>query len=192
MIHRAYLGIGSNIEPEKHVRLGLDELATSFRLSRVSTVYRSAAAGFDGAPFLNCVVAIDTVMPLAALAAAIREIEFRYGRTLDCSKFSSRHLDIDILTFDDLSGVHDGIVLPREEISKSAYVLCPFAEIAGDLRLPEQHLTLARLWQQYDRACQPLEHVPFSWREMSLPILSRSALERPMTTGDQQRLRRSS
>ena len=191
MIHRAYLGIGSNIEPEKHVRVGLDELATCFRLSRVSTVYRSAAAGFDGAPFLNCVVAIETALPLPALASTIREIEFRYGRTHDCSKFSSRCLDIDILTFDNLSGYHYGIELPRGEISENAYVLCPFAEIAGDMRLPERTLTLARLWQEYDQQSQPLEPVPFIWRKLSLPIMDDNALPEPLTAGNQC-LRRSS
>ena len=191
MIHRAHLGIGSNIEPEKHVCIGLDELATSFRVNRVSSVYRSAAAGFDGAPFLNCVVAIDTALALPALAAAIREIEFRYGRTRDCSKFSSRCLDIDILTFDNLSGVHHGIELPRGEISENAYVLCPFAEIAGDLRLPDHTLTLARLWHEYDQERQPLEPVPFNWRKLSLPIMDCNPLPGPTSTRNQ-RLRSTS
>lgn len=170
MSHSVYLGIGSNIEPRKHLELGLDELAGAFRLDAVSGVYQSAAVGFDGAPFLNCVAAIDTAVSLPMLAMELRAIEFRYGRSASSSKFSSRSLDIDILTYDALDGDYWGVRLPRDEIITNAYVLCPFAEVAGELCIPGQQKTLAELWSAYDRSCQPLRRVGFVWRRQSLPI----------------------
>lgn len=170
MNHEVYLGLGSNIEPRKHIALGLDEIAGAFQLKAVSSVYRSAAVGFAGAPFLNCVAAIVTDDHLSLLATRLRAIEFCYGRTKASSKFSPRHLDIDILTYDRLSGEHCGIRLPRDEITKNAFVLCPFAEIAGGLRMPGQPKTLYELWSGYDRVSQPLQRISFVWRQQALPI----------------------
>lgn len=169
MNHRVYLGIGSNIDPGVNIARGLDEIAGAFRLAAISSVYQSAAVGFEGAPFLNCVAEIEAPLGLPALAARLRTIECRYGRTPNSSKFSSRQLDIDILSYDLLMGEHHGIHLPRDEITINAYVLCPFAEIAGTLCIPGQTQTLAELWSAYDRQRQPLTRVSFAWHDRSLP-----------------------
>ena len=170
MRHRVFLGIGSNIGPRHHVTCALDELAASFDVRQVSSVYESASIGFEGAPFLNCVVSITTTRTLPSLASRLRQIEFRYGRPVHCRKFSSRSLDIDILTYDNLCGRHHGIVLPREETTQNAYVLRPFSEIAGSLLLPGTKKTLSELWSGYDSARQPLTRVPFTWHGHTLPL----------------------
>ena len=64
---RAYLSLGSNIEPEKHLRAALDELRARFGDIVISPVYRCKAVGFDGPDFLNLAVAIDTDLDPAAL-----------------------------------------------------------------------------------------------------------------------------
>lgn len=181
MNHRAFLGIGSNIEPWQHIGYGLDELESRFNLGPISSVYRSAAVGFEGAAFLNCVAVIETSLSVTALSHAIRSVEFRYGRSINCSKYSSRFLDIDLLTYDDLAGTVDGVTLPRDEITRNAYVLCPFAEIAGHLVIPRQGKTLAALWSDYDRACQPLTRVDFSWKGKALPTVIGTLHDLPAT-----------
>lgn len=174
MKHRVYLGIGSNIEPESHIARGLAEIAAGYELLRVSSLYRSAAVGFDGPPFLNCVAELATGCPLAELAAQLRAIEVRYGRSEQCGKFSSRRLDLDILTYDSLCGVYHGISLPRDEIAINAYVLCPFSEIAGDLVVPGARASLAALWANHDKTRQPLERVDFRWGGRALPLMKMS------------------
>ena len=130
-------------------------------------------------------VAIETDADLPGLVSQLREIEFRYGRTEASDKYSSRHLDIDLLTYDDRFGEHGGIRLPRGEITVNAFVLCPFAEIAGNRVIPGQEKTLGKLWQDYDRTGQPLERVPFSWRNRSLPI---QPVPQPSFTGSAARI----
>ena len=46
--------------------------------------------------------------------------------------------------------------LPRPDIVEYAYVLCPLAEIAPDLRHPVSGKTYASLWSEFDRAGQEL------------------------------------
>jgi 2-amino-4-hydroxy-6-hydroxymethyldihydropteridine diphosphokinase len=169
MNHVVYLGLGSNIDPQTHIARGLSELEAAFTLSDISSVYESPAIGFAGAPFLNLVARTSTELDLASLARHIRAIEYRYGRTVDCTKYSSRTIDIDILSFDDLYGIHAGICLPRPEATVNAFVLRPFAEIASDLVLPGETCTLGTLWQSRTLAENELHRVCFQWRSEYLP-----------------------
>ncbi|MEX0941342.1 MAG: 2-amino-4-hydroxy-6-hydroxymethyldihydropteridine diphosphokinase [Pseudomonadales bacterium] len=162
MTHLCYLGLGSNINPDTNIRCGLDELARAFHLNAVSRVYQSEAVGFKGDAFLNLVVSISTTLDLEALSIRLREIEYDYGRPVDCTKFSPRTLDIDLLTYDNLAGCMAGITLPRPETIINAFVLCPFVDIAPELVLPGQSMTLAELWRVYDGP-RELAPVPFGW-----------------------------
>lgn len=97
----------------------------------------------------------------------MKTIEFSYGREENCSKFSPRTLDIDILTFDELAGTHHGIELPRPEATVNAYVLEPFAEIAPDLVLPGHARALAEIRPDASQCIEPLA---FVWRGRALPL----------------------
>lgn len=163
-MHRVYLGLGSNIDPMANLPKGLDELASRYELVSISGAVQSAAVGFDGAAFVNLAVGLDTESPLAQLAVELRDIEYMYGRTPDCSKYSSRTLDIDILLYDDLAGEHEGMLLPRPEIRHNAFVLGPLSEVAGDLVLPGARETIDQLWTTYDKSRQPLASVSMAWR----------------------------
>lgn len=170
MTHRVYLGVGSNIRPVHHIAAGLDELNRRFELICVSSVYESEAVGFDGDNFLNLVAGIRTELALSELHRQLRSLEFDYGREAECTKFSSRTLDIDILSYDALYGEYDGILLPRPETLVNAFVLRPFAEIAPALVLPGQTESLLTLWRRYDTSKQPLERRSFDWNDGQLPV----------------------
>ncbi|GGO86413.1 2-amino-4-hydroxy-6-hydroxymethyldihydropteridine diphosphokinase [Marinobacterium nitratireducens] len=161
---RVYVGIGSNIERARHVTAALDALADAFGELRVSTVFESEAVGFDGSPFYNLVAGFDTALGVGELSRTLKTIEDRNGRCRQGPKFSGRTLDIDILTYDDLSGSHDGIELPRAEILKNAFVLQPLAEIAPQERHPVDGRSYAELWDAYDKQKQRLWPVKFFWR----------------------------
>ena len=91
---RVYLGVGSNIERERYIVAGLDALTGLFGELELSSVYDSAAIGFDGQPFLNLAVAVDTRLELAELARTLRHIEVEHGRPANAVRFSARQLDI--------------------------------------------------------------------------------------------------
>ena len=48
MTSKAYLSLGSNVEPEKHLRAAIEALHARFGDVVVSPVYRVPAVGFDG------------------------------------------------------------------------------------------------------------------------------------------------
>ncbi len=159
-----FLGVGSNIERERYIVAGLDALQRLFGELTLSSVYDSAAVGFEGQPFLNLVAAIDTDLGPGELARTLRHIETEHGRPADATRFSPRQLDIDILTYGAASGTIEGVELPRQEILQNAFVLCPLAELAGEQLHPVAGVTYAALWQAYDKASQPLQRVDFQWR----------------------------
>jgi 2-amino-4-hydroxy-6-hydroxymethyldihydropteridine diphosphokinase len=144
-MHRAYLSLGSNIEPERHLRLAIDELRERFGTIAVSPSYRSAAVGFDGPPFLNLAVGIDTDLDPIALDAWLHALENRHGRRRDGPRYSSRTLDVDIVLFDDRIVSGPGhLEIPRGELAE-AFVLVPLVDIAPDARDPVSGRTIAEL-----------------------------------------------
>ncbi|MGL6160462.1 2-amino-4-hydroxy-6-hydroxymethyldihydropteridine diphosphokinase [Microbulbifer sp.] len=160
---QVFLSLGSNIDRERHIRAGLDALAAEFGELQISRVFESVAVGFTSDNFYNLVVGIRTELPLGQLALRLREIEDANGRLRSGPKFSARTLDIDILTYDDLSGTVDGVKLPRAEIEKNAFVLQPLAELAPEVVHPLTGKTFARMWAEYDKSKQKLWPVPFTW-----------------------------
>lgn len=164
---RVYLSIGSNVDREHHIQAALDGLAGSFGTLEISSVYESEAVGFDGEPFYNLVVGIETTLPVGELSRLLKDLEDANGRRRDLPRFSARTLDLDILTYGEAVGEQDGVSLPRGEILKNAFVLRPLAEIAGDEMHPQTGERYADLWARYDRA-QRLWVVPFDWRGTSI------------------------
>ncbi|MEH6587155.1 MAG: 2-amino-4-hydroxy-6-hydroxymethyldihydropteridine diphosphokinase [Halioglobus sp.] len=161
---RVYLGLGSNIERERYITAGLDAMAALFGDMDISPVYDSEAIGFEGQPFLNLVVGVNTDLTLAEMAKRLRHIEYEHGRPKNASRFSSRQLDIDILTYDDLVGVIDGVELPRGEILENAFVLRPLADVAPEKVHPSDGSTYAALWEQFDCGQQSISRISFAWR----------------------------
>ena len=158
------LSLGSNLQPALNIEKALDGLAETFGELRLSSVFESKAVGFDGGNFLNMVVATETNLPLLQVSQLIKDLELRNGRVRGQARFSSRTLDIDILTLGDLCGEHNGIVLPRPEITENAYVLWPLSEICADEVDPHSGRRYADLWSAYDRQRQALWPVDFFWR----------------------------
>jgi 2-amino-4-hydroxy-6-hydroxymethyldihydropteridine diphosphokinase len=144
---RAWLSLGSNLEPERHLRAALAELRERFGDLVVSPVYRFPAVGFDGPDFLNLAVGLDSDLDPFALNDWLHALEDRHGRRRDVPRFSSRTLDVDIVLFDDLVLSGPGnLQIPRKELAE-AFVLKPLADIAPDVRHPLGGERLADLWR---------------------------------------------
>ncbi|MBQ0796174.1 2-amino-4-hydroxy-6-hydroxymethyldihydropteridine diphosphokinase [Zhongshania sp.] len=158
-----FLSLGSNTSRYRHMTIALDTLSQHFGPLMLSRVYESESVGFQGTLFLNMAVGFSTDIPLADLAAQLRDIELSNGRLPNAPKFSPRTLDIDILSYGELTGCHSGIELPRDEVLYNAFVLLPLTEIAPDHCHPIDGRSYRDLWAAYS-SDQKLWPVPFQWR----------------------------
>lgn len=149
---RVWVSIGSNIDREANIRGGIAALRELFGELVVSPVYEAEAIGFDGDAFLNLVAGFHSELPPARLHGLMRAIEARFGRERSGEKFSSRTLDLDVLTYGDQVTDEGGKQLPRDEILRYAFVLAPLADVAGDESHPQSGMTYAELWQSFEGA----------------------------------------
>ncbi len=149
---RIFVGVGSNVGREHNIPAGLAALAAAFGPLTTSTIYETEAVGFTGDNFYNLVVGFDSDAPPEHVAATLRAIETRFGRQRGGPRYAPRTLDLDLLLHGDIVR-HDGdINVPREDVTKFAFVLCPLAEIAPDLRHPVSGARYADIWAAFDRS----------------------------------------
>jgi 2-amino-4-hydroxy-6-hydroxymethyldihydropteridine diphosphokinase len=158
---RIFVGIGSNIERERSVRAGVAELQRYYGEVQLSSVYESAAVGFDGDAFYNLVAAFDSTESVAAVVARLADIEDRHGRVRNGERFAARTLDLDLLLYGD--AIIKDSNIPRDEIPRYAFVLWPLAEMAPAQCHPETGQSYAQMWEKFDKRNQHLEPISFDW-----------------------------
>lgn len=166
MAHTIFIGVGSNIDRQKHTQAGVDALLGRFENLRLSKVYESEAVGFDGSPFYNLVVEAQTDLSLAQVCKVLKEIEEQNGRVRGDKKFAPRTLDLDLLMYDDVI-TEQGVQLPRNEICFNAFVLLPLSELAPKLIHPVTGIALGVMWEAYDKSKQKLWPIEFKWSQTS-------------------------
>lgn len=153
---RVYLSLGSNLQPEQHLDAALHALRERFGALAVSPTYRSAAVGFDGAPFLNNVTAFDCNCERDALRHWLRALEDANGRDRSLPRYANRTLDLDIALW--CEGDRCTTDLTREEFER-AHVLAPLADIAPDVSDPFTGTTLRERWRQLAARLPSLERL---------------------------------
>ena len=150
MNRKAFVSIGSNVDRERNVLHAIGLLRERFGDLELSSVYETEAVGFDGEPFLNMIVAFETRIRASAIVSELHAIERCCGRERDTERFGPRTLDLDLVVLGDRVVRENGIVLPREEVSTQAFVLCPLAEIAGERAHPVSGETYAAMWARIE------------------------------------------
>jgi 2-amino-4-hydroxy-6-hydroxymethyldihydropteridine diphosphokinase len=152
-----YLSLGSNIEPEKHLRLACAGLADAYGELQLSPVYKTPAVGFEGDDFLNMAVGLRTDQSAMQIVEFLESLHVKAGRIRQANPFSARTLDVDLLLYGDL--VSQQPALPHADIEKYAFVLAPLALLAPQLKHPVLGHTLQELWQGFAKHDQPLQRV---------------------------------
>lgn len=152
----AYVSGGSNLEPEKNLVIAARALKARHPGARFSRCYRNRAVGFDGPDFLNFVVELPVAGTPALLKGELECVETLCGRTRDAPKWAPRAMDLDILLFGDLVQHTPGLVLPRPELLRWAFMLGPLAELAPGLAHPSAARTIGQLWDQFDQAAHSM------------------------------------
>ncbi|MGP3789985.1 2-amino-4-hydroxy-6-hydroxymethyldihydropteridine diphosphokinase [Pseudomonas sp. B392_1p] len=164
-VSRVVLGLGSNIQRTEHLHAGLEALSELLGELHCSPVFESLPVGIKSGPFYNLAVSGTTRLPLGELDRKLKFVEADNGRYAPDRK--GLPLDIDVLLYDELVGNFHGLILPRAEILKNAFVLWPLALLEPQTRHPSLGKTFAELWSEA-RIDQQLWPVPFQWRGSEL------------------------
>jgi len=83
-----YVGLGSNIDPEINLHLGIRELRERYGELELSAVYRSKAVGFEGEDFLNLVACFESNESPVSICEEIELIHNLTGRDRDVLEYS--------------------------------------------------------------------------------------------------------
>ncbi|MGH8111992.1 MAG: 2-amino-4-hydroxy-6-hydroxymethyldihydropteridine diphosphokinase [Rhodanobacteraceae bacterium] len=154
---RAYLSLGSNVEPERHLRDALQALRARFGALDASRTYRSAAVGFEGAAFLNSAAGFGCDVGRTDLRAWLRDLEDASDRDRSLPRYADRTLDLDIALWCEAGACTTD--LTQEEFER-AHVLAPLADIAPDLKEPFTGTTLRERWRQLAPSLPKLKQIP--------------------------------
>jgi len=144
---RAFIGIGSNIEPEKNVRAAIRSLAQQTRVTGISMVYCTGALDRPEQPhYFNCVVEIETEAPPAEVKHGIlRPIENSLGRKRSADKYAPRTIDLDLILYGNLTIDTEDLKLPDPEILERPFLAIPLFELAPDMVLAGYNLRIGEI-----------------------------------------------
>ncbi len=128
---KLYLALGSNIGARKaNIMSALSFLNGILgRYEALSDLVTTEACGFDGPPFLNCVVRYSSRKRPESILAICKDIERRMGRT-DQPQFApdgtriyhNRIVDIDILLFGKVQMDTPELTIPHHQIETRPYI----------------------------------------------------------------------
>lgn len=137
-VHRAFLGLGGNLgDPAEAMAKALRSIDNDpkSKVVRASSVYRTPPWGKADQPdFLNAVAEVETERTPRELLKLGLDIELKLERVRG-ERWGPRPIDIDVLWYDGLAVMEDGLTIPHPRMTERAFVMIPLAEIAGDLTL---------------------------------------------------------
>jgi 2-amino-4-hydroxy-6-hydroxymethyldihydropteridine diphosphokinase len=127
--HRAYLSLGSNIQPAYHLVRAIELLQNYGKIEKISGAWESESVGAPGPNYLNACVLLTTPLPEAELKERVLlPIEAELGRKRSVNRFAPRTIDIDTVVFDDQSC--------NLKYWDQAFVVVPLAEIFPEFHHP--------------------------------------------------------
>ena len=136
-LHKAYLNLGSNIQPEKHLVQAIKLLSNYGNISKISNAWESESVGAEGPNYLNACVLFETITEKTKLKnEIIYPIENQLDRVRSQDKYAPRTIDIDIILYDN--------VPYNNKFWQYPFVIVPLAELYPDYKNPILHETVSQ------------------------------------------------
>jgi 2-amino-4-hydroxy-6-hydroxymethyldihydropteridine diphosphokinase len=141
----AFVGVGSNVDPESNVMEALRRLFARERVTGVSTFYRTAPLGAPGSPpFVNGVWRVETALgPRELKRVALRAVEDELGRRRTADRYAPRTIDLDLLVHGDAVVREPDLEVPDPELLVRPFAAWPLWELAPELVVPGSGRRLA-------------------------------------------------
>ena len=137
---QAWIGLGGNRgNPARLLEKAivcLDSMPETSVRQR-SRLYRTEPWGLTDQPdFLNAVAMLETELGPKALLQSILDIEAELGRVREGPRWGPRHLDLDLLSYEDVKLESAALTLPHPHLHERAFVLVPLLELAPGFHIP--------------------------------------------------------
>ncbi len=140
MMHKVYLGLGSNLgSREENISKAVALIAEQVGdVIRQSDLYYSTPWGFESEnSFVNAVVFVKTALEPQQLLNATQRIERQLGKrrqhaTGPHRTYHDRPIDIDILLYDDLHIEEPHLRIPHPLMTERPFVMEPLRQIYED------------------------------------------------------------
>lgn len=126
-MNEAVIGLGSNINPEKHIQQAREILAKRYEVIAESSFVRTKPVGGDAQPdFINGAILLKTSLDKEILNSELKVIEKQLGRTKDAVNFKPRTMDLDIVVWN--NEIIDKDFYKRDFLRDSVCEVLPSAE----------------------------------------------------------------
>lgn len=138
MKHCAYLALGANLgEREQTLERAIEALSTAVDLKKVSSFYQTSPVDSSGPDYVNAVVLVETTLSANELLRCCQRIEQQFGRVRPVGVHNApRTLDIDVLTYDNVTSTDPLLTLPHPRMTERLFVMVPLAEIDPTWQAP--------------------------------------------------------
>ena len=135
----AFIGVGSNIQPERNITDALVRLSKRVDIKGISTFYKTTPIlRKDQDDYLNGVWQISTSVPPEKLKfGVLRKIEKELNHNRESDKYASRTIDLDLLLYGDLVIHEENLTIPDPDICKRSFIAFPLSEINPNLVIPD-------------------------------------------------------
>jgi 2-amino-4-hydroxy-6-hydroxymethyldihydropteridine diphosphokinase len=150
----AFVGVGSNLDPEESILSALPEIQGRLQVLEASRFFRNPALSPDNRdlpPFVNGVLRVRADRcPSDLKFGVLRQIEAKMGRRRGGDRFGPRSLDLDLLLYGDGEGKADGLTLPDPGILGQPFWVVPLADLIPERWLPGTSLRLREIVRTVD------------------------------------------
>lgn len=130
--HEVVISFGSNMGDREDIirtALGMINKRDDTSVVRVSSLYETEPVGYaDQADFLNGAAIIKTIIEPLDFLHMLQKIELDLHRVRTI-KNGPRTIDLDVVTFDDISSNDEELTLPHPRMHERAFVLVPMKEL---------------------------------------------------------------
>ncbi|MBN2534593.1 MAG: 2-amino-4-hydroxy-6-hydroxymethyldihydropteridine diphosphokinase [Spirochaetales bacterium] len=157
-----YIGVGSNIFPEKNIREALLLLKEKVLVKTTSTFYYTPPLKHrDQDMYCNGVWKIGTTIePYDLKFDILRQIELILGRTRSNDRYASRPIDLDILVYGDKIIRTETLTIPDLGVYTRPFLCIPLWEITPGLVLPDTGKTIKEIAESmHNKHMEPACHI---------------------------------
>ncbi|MCT4563941.1 MAG: 2-amino-4-hydroxy-6-hydroxymethyldihydropteridine diphosphokinase [Maledivibacter sp.] len=142
-MHKAYLGLGSNIgEKKENIDSAVDMLKQhkSIEVKNISSYYETEPVGYEDQDwFVNVVVEIETNLEPYQLLEFCGSIEEKLKRKR-IIRWGPRTIDVDILVYEGFTSQDERLTLPHPRMTERAFVMVPLYEIAPNIDINNENI----------------------------------------------------